>query len=854
MDEIEIMNTTTETTTTGIVYMRLNEWYIQPDIDVIKLGITAYAKNRNSGYITGEPIGGHYVKLIEIPLSKIRAIDNILKYELKQHHKYRGRRSGIEFYDKCILSLVEPILRSLDIPYRVLSKEEMEGIEIHEYKQYIKTYARNQWNVIRKIIKQKIYKNRSRNCCATCGGGGGVTTPQQQPPNKHPKYKKAYEEMDIEKKHTTATNGATTTTPTTNGATNNNNSISISNEDTTASASTMITIYQPNTHQTHVLNKVVDFYQFNDIGKIIWACGLGKALLCIFMAKVLKYKTIVIGVPSVYLQEQMKKEIIKLFPNTENILFVGGDGDTTTTTNKNEIKAFITTTKHENETPPRFIITTYHSCYLLVDEDIHVDFKIGDEAHHLVGAEKEEERGFRLFHKIQSTKTLFMTATEKTISFTRAVYSMDDEAIFGKYIDVKTVHWAIENKHITDYRILVLKNTEEEVDGIIRLLKINVNNNNKEIFISAYMSLKSIEKYRGKLTHLLLYTNTTEDAELAKTYIDAILELDIFDFTDGFYNNALYSKNTKNKGTNGTNTTNGTSSYNIKDEILKFKNAPCGIISCVFIFGEGFDLPKLNGVCIAGNMKSEIRIVQYLLRPNRLEKENPEKIAYVILPYIDNSDDWEINNNSFEKVRTVVSQMRNVDEIIEQKICVVCGGGGGEGDNDIDQQGDQQQQREGQIGGGGRGGGHFLYENSNELEKLKIRLRFSKGLGSKLTEEQDEYNYVRSVNHDLYIQSKPEYIEKQQSHCHYIPNPEEYFKQKGVWVDWYDFMGVNRTQFIQTKELWLDFCKSRGIRTLEDYIKSCDVYRELPKEPAEFYGRNFTNIQNELGFIELLYM
>jgi hypothetical protein len=37
---------------------------------------------------------------------------------------------------------------------------------------------------------------------------------------------------------------------------------------------------------------------------------------------------------------------------------------------------------------------------------------------------------------------------------------MKNKEIFGKYIDIKTVHWSIENKKITDYNILVLKNTE----------------------------------------------------------------------------------------------------------------------------------------------------------------------------------------------------------------------------------------------------------------------------------------------------------------------------------------------------------------------------------------------------------
>ena len=133
----------------------------------------------------------------------------------------------------------------------------------------------------------------------------------------------------------------------------------------------------------------------------------------------MKFKTVLFGVPSIHLQQQIKNEILKLFPN-EIILCVGGYGFSD--------KSNITLLKY------RFIITTYHSCHLLLDTQF--DFKIGDEAHHLVGI--ETEKGFRSFHKIKSTKTLFMTATEKTIenNITREKYSMDDENIFGKYIEM----------------------------------------------------------------------------------------------------------------------------------------------------------------------------------------------------------------------------------------------------------------------------------------------------------------------------------------------------------------------------------------------------------------------------------
>lgn len=580
----------------------------------------------------------------------------------------------------------------------------------------------------------------------------------------------------------------------------------------------------PNHHQQYVLDNIVSFYQSNHIGKIVWACGLGKALVSILIAPIINCKTVIIGVPSNYLQKQMKKEILKIYPDTANILYVGGEKDSTDeikrTTKPNKIKTFL---KNQNNRC-KFIITTYHSCRLLVDDEIKVDFKIGDEAHHLVGIEQEEEKGFRSFHKIKSIKSLFMTATEKTIitrnRVEREIYSMDDESIFGKTIDTKSVNWAIENKKITDYSVLVLKNTEEEVNNIITRFQINVSN--KEIFISAYMTLKSFEKYCN-LTHLLLYTNTTEDAELAKKYIDEILNMNVLTIRKEYvYNNALHSKNSRN----------------LEEEVGKFKKSSYGIVSCVYIFGEGFDLPKLNSVCVAGNMQSVIRIVQYLLRPNRLDSRNPNKHAYVIIPYID-TDDWENEDkdNSFEKVRNVVSQLRNVDENIEQKIFVSllttkrCVSNENE---EIKVQYNETFEFE---------------ENGDELTKIKLRLRYSKALGSKFTEEQDEFNYVKSINYSLHISSKREYIRMEHRHSNFIHNAEEYFKAKGVWTNWYDFMGVDTMKFIQSKQDWIKFCKEKNVISLDSYYECCEIYQELPKEPADFY-RDFTNISNEIGFYQ----
>ncbi len=525
---------------------------------------------------------------------------------------------------------------------------------------------------------------------------------------------------------------------------------------------------KPNEHQQYVLEIIENFYKINNIGKIIWSCGLGKTLLSILIIKLLKFKSILFGVPNINLQKQIYKEILKVFPKSD-ILFIGGDDSSLSS-----IDIFLKST-----TEPKFIISTYHSCYLLID--VPFDLKIGDEAHHLVG-----KKGFCIFHKIISLKTLFMTATEKIID--EGIYSMDDEMIFGKYIDTKSVHWAIENKKITDYNILVLKNNE-----VI----------NDEIYMSCCMCLKSFEKY-SDLTHILLYTNTTEDAELAKKYID---EISSSISKDKIYNNCIHSRNCND----------------LDKEINKFKQSQYGIISCVYIFGEGFDLPKLNCVCVAGNMFSEIRIVQYLLRPNRLDINHPFKKAYIIIPYI-NTNDWKDNNKSYEKVRNIISQMRNVDESIEQKIYAY----------DLNKQKSKNDKT-------------IDYEFEEYKNELILKLRYSKALNSKFTEEQDEYNYVKSINKQLNIKSKKEYNESKYRHCNFINLPEDYFKLKGVWNSWYDFMGICIDKLIQSKDEWINFCKEKNIKSLNEYYSACEIYDNLPKEPADFY-KDFTNIPIELGF------
>jgi superfamily II DNA or RNA helicase len=571
----------------------------------------------------------------------------------------------------------------------------------------------------------------------------------------------------------------------------------------------------PSNHQKEILENVFEFYRENRIGKLIWSCGLGKALLSILISKKINARTSLVGVPSKYLQTQFQSEILRVFPIPENILLVGGSG----TTDGRIIRKFLLR-PCEN----LFIITTYHSCHLLANFSFH--FKTGDEAHHLVGDFKvdPDSKTFVKFHDIHAENTLFMTATEKTTTDARC-YSMDDETYFGKDIgERKSVFWAIENKKITDYDVVVIKNTDEEIEEIIKEISLDPKLINTELFIAAYMTLKSIEKYPERVSHVLIYTNTIASANLTAEYIDMFLSSRLFSLSllneDNLYNKALCSD----------------SCECLETEIERFKQSSFGIISCVYIFGEGVDIPRLNGTCFAQNMGSEVRIVQSAMRPNRLDANFPEKRAMCILPYIENEDYFYnmngSNSGSFEKIRKIISKLGKEDKNIEQRIKVY--------------RGIKRERKAIEPIITPRVEWSISDELSSDSIALKLKLKYRRDLACDFSEEELEYSMAVQQNKELNILSIQEYFEKVSR-----DDPLEYFRKRGVWRDWYHFMGIDCSSFLSKSE-WVTFCNLHSVKIHDAiYTELCFKHPDkLPRNPEEFY-KNFIGFSQELGSREI---
>ena len=121
------------------IYIRDNIWYNSENI--FKVGITTSIKDRSNSYITGELYRGFYIKIYELNVNpqKLKIIDNLFKKDFKHLNIYFD--GGTEFYDRCIINLIETFLIENKIDF--ISKTEDE----------LKRINRDKTNIINKFLK-----------------------------------------------------------------------------------------------------------------------------------------------------------------------------------------------------------------------------------------------------------------------------------------------------------------------------------------------------------------------------------------------------------------------------------------------------------------------------------------------------------------------------------------------------------------------------------------------------------------------------------------------------------------------------------------------------------------------------
>ena len=110
--------------TDGYIYVRNHPSY---DVDdACKMGKTNNIPERDTQYATGEIKRGYFEAVFEVPIKKMGIVERLLQNEFCELNvKYDA---GTEFYNKKIITLIEPYLITLGIKYKKLSKQEISDL------------------------------------------------------------------------------------------------------------------------------------------------------------------------------------------------------------------------------------------------------------------------------------------------------------------------------------------------------------------------------------------------------------------------------------------------------------------------------------------------------------------------------------------------------------------------------------------------------------------------------------------------------------------------------------------------------------------------------------------------------
>ena len=549
--------------------------------------------------------------------------------------------------------------------------------------------------------------------------------------------------------------------------------------------------FLPRNDQTIIIGKSVIHFQQYDKGILVLTCGVGKTLISLWIAQELNSNTILIGVPNKLLLKQWEEVICVLFQSVPYLIVSGN-------VNIENIIQFL-----ENNQTKCIVITTYSSAHKVYNATNSIEFifnmKINDECHHLTNYIQLTHKQYIEMLNIPSVKQLSLTATLKQLeSLCENVVSNDNIDYFGEIIDRKCLLWAINENIICDYVIQTIITNEEQLEQQLSRFHI-LEENDKSLFLSAFLSLKSI--FDGHSHHLLIFSNNKENSLKLIQYIKILLDDNYFDIII-YYSN--YHSEMKSKDQ--------------KEIINNFEKAKFGIITCVYCLGEGWDFPLLDGVVFAENMASNIRILQAALRAIRKDKLHPNKITKIILPIL-NRDDWLENNNNHDlkKVREVIYQMGLEDETITQKIKVFR--------IDIEKQKQKSREKEEM---------EMIDEFGDYDEELTSKLRLKT---IKRTTLGTTYEKARKIIADKNIKNKEEYYELCENNNRLSIEPE--LTYCGQFTNWVEYLSIERIYYD------LETCKNKVNELLikfneikKHYLDLSFVCKELCKLDNNFPPNN----------------
>lgn len=494
---------------------------------------------------------------------------------------------------------------------------------------------------------------------------------------------------------------------------------------------------KPRPHQNEALEAVRKGFSAHDRGKLIMACGTGKTYASLLIAEdmVAPGGTVLFMVPSIALLSQTLRawtadstKPLRCFAVCSDSKVSRDDEDMRiaemaypATTNATKLAAAFNATQDTSRLT--VVFATYQSIAVVHEAQQQAGFTfdliVCDEAHRTAGytPKGEDHSAFVRIHDadyIRGQKRLYMTATprlyaEQSKSKAKerdiAVFSMDDEATFGKEFHRLRFDEAVRRDLLSDYKVLIIAVEEKHVT---LALQSRIEDNSDELDLDDAVKIvgcwnglgkrlaedDTADKHSDPLpmrTALAFAGNIKNSKRLAGEFVRIAAEL----------GDAVPLPKLEAQHVDGT--------MNVVERNQKLAwlkenanaapaDAPatCRILTNAKCLSEGVDVPALDCAIFLSPRDSVVDVVQSVGRVMR--KADGKKYGYVILPIginMGGSPEKALDNNKkYRIVWQVLNALRAHDDRLDNQFAKIdlTGKAGGVVEVDI-------------IGGTGEGSG-----------------------------------------------------------------------------------------------------------------------------------------------------
>lgn len=479
---------------------------------------------------------------------------------------------------------------------------------------------------------------------------------------------------------------------------------------------------EPRHHQTDAISRTLSYFQNNERGKLIMACGTGKTFTSLRIAEEQTSGSgvVLFLVPSIALLGQTLREWSADARENINPIAICSDSEITRDKKKNvdtetysivdlampastNVKTIINQfdlLDRTNKQGMTVVFSTYQSIEVISraqkelanrgSKYAQFDLIICDEAHRTTGVTlaDDDESAFVKVHDndfINSKKRLYMTATprlygedskRKAKDASAEIASMDDESLYGKEIYRIGFGMAVEQGLLSDYKVMILTLSDTDVTPEVQKV---LSNTEQEI-----ASMDDVSKLIGCINAMSkqiisdtgsVTINDPEPMRRAVAFVGPSIKAsrtitNTFNEIGDSYHESVPELKQKTLVNLKSQHIDGSMSATERDLLMQWlKEEPADskearVLTNVRCLSEGVDVPSLDAVMFLSARNSEVDVVQSV---GRVMRKSPGKeYGYIIIPIVIPSDvkpeDALNDNERYKVVWTVLNALRAHDD------------------------------------------------------------------------------------------------------------------------------------------------------------------------------------------------